>query len=109
MQRNQYTPILNLLSPALGFTAPFSIPGKLLIQQLGCENLGWNEALPEDMQINWRKWEKKHQQLADKISLDLCFKPVNFGLVAKGILRRLDITWTYQVMVCGSQQGFEFS
>ena len=57
MHKNQYTQILNLLSPALGFTAPFSIPGKLLIQQLCSENLGWNEALPEDMQINWRKWE----------------------------------------------------
>ena len=37
------------------------------------------------MQIQWRKWEKKLQQL-DQISLEQCFKPVNFGTVVESTL-----------------------
>ena len=44
------------------FAAPFLSPEKLLIQQLCRRNIGCDEAIPEDMQIQWRKWEKKLQQ-----------------------------------------------
>ena len=44
--------------------------------------------MPEDMQIQWRKWEKKLQQL-DQISLEQCFKPVNFGTVIESTLHHL--------------------
>ena len=79
---------LSLLSSVydpLGFAAPFFIPGKLLIQQLCKGNLGWDEAIPENMQIQWGKWEKK-LQLLDQISLDRCFKPINFGTVVESTL-----------------------
>ena len=45
---------LSLLSSVYdlpGFAAPFLIPGKLLIHQLHRGNLGRDEAIPEDMQI----------------------------------------------------------
>ena len=57
---------LSLLSSVydlLGFAAQFPIPGNILTQQLYRGNLGWDEAIPEDMQIQCRKWEKKLQQL----------------------------------------------
>ena len=63
----------------------FLIPGKLLIQQLCKGNLGWVEAIPENMQIQWGKWEKK-LQLLDQISLNRCFKPINFGTVVESTL-----------------------
>ena len=74
--------MLSSVCDSLGFAAPFLIPGKLLIQQLCRRNLGWDEAIPEDLQIQWRKWENKLQQL-DQISLEQCFKPVNFGTVVE--------------------------
>ena len=77
--------MLSSVCDSLGFAAPFLIPGKLLIQQLCRQNLGWDEAIPEDLQIQWRKWENKLQQL-DQISLEQCFKPVNFGTVVESTL-----------------------
>ena len=56
-----------------------------MIQQQCKGNLGWDEAIPEDIQIQWGKWEKKLQQL-DQISLDRCFKPINFGTVVENTL-----------------------
>ena len=79
---------LSLLSSVydpLGFAALFLIPGKLLIQKLCKGNLGWDEATPENMQIQWGKWETK-LQLLDQISLDRCFKPINFGTVDESTL-----------------------
>ena len=77
--------MLSSVYDPLGFAAPFLILGKLLIQQLCQGNLSWDEAIPEDMQIQWGKWEKKLQQL-DQISLDRCFKPINFGTVVESTL-----------------------
>ena len=77
--------MLSSVYDSLGFAAPFLILGKLLIQQLCKGNLSWDEAIPEDMQIQWGKWEKKLQQL-DQISLDRCFKPINFGTVVESTL-----------------------
>ena len=62
-------PLFSCVYDPLGFAAPFLITGKLLIQQLCRGNLGWDEATPEDMQLQWRKWEQKLQQL-DHISLE---------------------------------------
>ena len=61
------------------------IPFCLLLHFLFQGNLGWNEAIPEDMQIQWRKWEKKLQQL-NQISLEQCFKPGNFGTAVESTL-----------------------
>ena len=77
--------MLSSVYDPLGFAAPFLILEKLLIQQLCKGNLSWDEAIPEDMQIQWGKWEKKLQQL-DQISLDRCFKPINFGTVVENTL-----------------------
>ena len=77
--------MLSSVYDPLGFAAPFHIPEKLLIQQLCKGNLCWDEVIPEYMQIQWDKWEKKLQQM-DQISLDRCFKPVNFGGVVESTL-----------------------
>ena len=69
----------------LGLLLQFLFLEKLLIQQLCRGNLSWDGSTPKDIQIQWRKWEKKLQQL-DQISLERCCKPVNFGTVVEGTL-----------------------
>ena len=41
-------------------------------------NLGWNEAIPEKIQIQWTKWEKNLKQL-EKIAVERSYKPTNCG------------------------------
>ena len=77
--------MLSSVYDPLGFAASLLTPEELLIQKLCRGNLGRDEAIPENMQIPWRKWGKKLQQL-DHISLDLCFKPVNFGTIVESTL-----------------------
>ena len=38
-----------------GFPNPFLFQGKLLIQQLCKENLGWDETIPDNIQRQWTK------------------------------------------------------
>ena len=89
--------MLSLLSSVydpFGFAFPLLIPGKLFIQQRCRGNLGWDESIPKDMQIQWRKWEKKLQQLG-QMSLEQCCKPVNFGTVVEGTLHPFSDTSEY--------------
>ena len=62
LTRRKTLSLLSSVYDPLEFAAPFLSPEKLLIQQLCRRNIGCDEAIPEDMQIQWRKWEKKLQE-----------------------------------------------
>ena len=47
----------------LGFATPFLLQGKLLIQRLCKENLGWDETIPDNIQRQWTKWERQLKEL----------------------------------------------
>ena len=64
----------------MGFPTPFLLQGKLLIQQLCKENLGWDETIPDNIQRQWTKWERQLKEL-EKLSVDRCFKPASFGKI----------------------------
>ena len=85
LTRREALSLLSSVYDPLGFAASFPIPWKLLIQQLYRGNLGWDEAITEDMQIQCRKWGKKLQQL-NQVWLERCFKSVNFGTVVESTL-----------------------
>ena len=64
----------------MGFATPFLLQGKLLIQGLCKENLGWDETVPDNIQRQWTKWERQWKEL-EGLSTDRCLKPANFGKI----------------------------
>lgn len=40
----------------LGFLAPFTIPAKMILQDLCWLKCGWDEPIPESFQQKWNKW-----------------------------------------------------
>ena len=64
----------------LGPAAPFLLQGKLINQEFCRANLGWDEVIPEKIQIQWTKWEKNMKQL-ESIAVERCYKPTTFGTV----------------------------
>ena len=72
--------VISSVYDPLGFAAPFPLQGKLLIQQLCKENLGWDETIPDNIQKQWAKWERQLKEL-EGLSVDRCFKQANFGKI----------------------------
>ena len=72
--------VISSVYDPLGFTTLFLLQEKLLIQQLCKENLGWDEAIPDNIQIQWEKWERQLTEL-ERLSVDRYFKPANFGKI----------------------------
>ena len=72
--------VISSVYDPLGFATPFLLQGKLLIQQLCKENLGWDETIPDNIQRQWTKWERQLKEL-EGLSVDRCFKPANFGKI----------------------------
>ena len=48
----------------LGFLCPVVITAKILMQDLWRINLGWDDALPENVTSSWKNWAKSAQSLA---------------------------------------------
>ena len=59
MTRRGLLSIISSVYDPLGLAAPFLLQGRLLNQELWRANLGWDEVIPEKIQIQWTKWEKK--------------------------------------------------
>ena len=54
--------MLSMLSSVydpLGFIAPVTLPGKILLQELCRRNSGWDDSLPGDILQQWTKWLKE--------------------------------------------------
>ena len=64
----------------LGFASHFLLRGKLLIQELCKENLGWDENIPGNIQRQWTKWERQLKEL-ERLSVHRCFKPATLGKI----------------------------
>ena len=50
--------IISSVYDPLCLAEPFLLQEKLLNQELCRANLGWDEVIPEKIQIEWTKWEK---------------------------------------------------
>ena len=86
--------IISSVYDPLGFATPFLLQGKLLIQQLCKENLGWDETIPDNIQRQWTKWERQLKEL-ERLSVDRCFKPANFGKIVDCSLNRFADAYEY--------------
>ena len=75
MTRRGLLSIISSVYDPLSLVAPFLLQGTLLNQGLCRANHGWDECIPEKIQIQWTKWEKKlkhlEKQLKDVTSLPI--------------------------------------
>ena len=66
----------------IGLIAPFTLKGKILLQDLCKLNSGWDEPITGEHLFRWMKWSSELSQLKS-IKVDRCYKPHDFGTVAK--------------------------
>lgn len=57
---------INSLFDPLGFLAPVTIKGRLLLRALSSSGLEWDSPLPQDMYNEWRGWEDSLQDLKEQ-------------------------------------------
>lgn len=72
--------IVSSIYDPLGFVGPFTLPAKMLLQDLCRQKLGWDDPLPESDLQRWRDWLKDLPRL-ENLSIRRCFKPEGFGEV----------------------------
>ncbi|XP_039867392.1 uncharacterized protein LOC120721259 [Simochromis diagramma] len=70
--------VVSSLYDPLGILSPFSMPAKLLLQELCRQNLKWDEVIPHSLSQRWRDW-LEDLQLISKFKVKRCIKPNCFG------------------------------
>ncbi|KAK7886828.1 hypothetical protein WMY93_026449 [Mugilogobius chulae] len=68
---------LSSMYDPLGFIAPISLPGKILLQELCRRKCGWDSELPPDIQQRWTKWFRDLPKLSE-FKVGRCIKPCQF-------------------------------
>ena len=69
----------------LGLAAPFLLEGRKILQQLCRHDVDWDDDVPSESKIKWQLWRDKLHCL-EKIKLERCFKPKDFGNVVDASL-----------------------
>ena len=57
----------------LGFAAPFLLRGKRILQLLCKENIGWDDAIPDKLRMQWEMW-RSELPLREMVEVPRCFK-----------------------------------
>ena len=73
--------ILSLVSSVydpLGFASPFVLLTKVILQNLCCRGLKWDEVVSEEHLKNWQQWVCDRPRLEES-SVNHSFKPSGFG------------------------------
>ena len=60
--------------------APIILIGKRILQHLCRDQIEWDEEIPEELKMRWRKWRNELSCLGE-LSIPRCFKPEGFGPV----------------------------
>ena len=58
----------------LGFSAPFLLHGKRILQLLCKEAIDWDDPIPETMQAQWQRWVRE-LPLLEKMRIPRCYRP----------------------------------
>lgn len=73
--------ILSIVSSVydpIGFLAPFTLPARLMLQNLCRLNYSWDEHIPQSYQQQWVRWLEDLKGLST-FSVPRCIKPKDFG------------------------------
>ena len=62
----------------LGFASPFVLLTKVILQNLCCHGLKWDEVVPDEHFKNWQQWVRDLPRLEES-SVNPSFKPSGFG------------------------------
>ena len=71
---------INSVYDPLGFISPFVLRGKCLLQELTRLKFNWDDEMPDEIGIGWKKWLADLHELK-RLSLPRCYKPLSFGTV----------------------------
>ncbi|XP_071944680.1 uncharacterized protein [Antedon mediterranea] len=63
-----------------GFAAPFTLRGKLIVQQLVRRGVDWDESVPDDLLSRWQSWQNDLQNL-QHLKIPRCLEDNVFGTV----------------------------
>ena len=88
--------IVSSIYDPLGFVAPFTLPAKILLQDLCHQSLGWDDIIPEPDVQRWQCWLQDLPRL-EGLAIDRCFKPKDFSKIAPSQLHHFSDA---------SQQGY---
>ncbi|XP_039550287.1 uncharacterized protein LOC120495005 [Pimephales promelas] len=73
--------ILSVISSVydpIGFLAPFTLPAKLMLQNLCRLSCGWDDPISPNYQLQWVRWLEDLRKLST-FSVPRCIKPKDFG------------------------------
>lgn len=62
----------------IGFLAPFTLPVKIMLQNLCKMSYSWDEHIPQNYQLQWVGWLEDLRRIRT-FSVPRCFKPKGFG------------------------------
>ncbi|XP_063731551.1 uncharacterized protein LOC134859145 [Eleginops maclovinus] len=72
--------VVNSIYDPLGFLSPFTLPPKLILQELGNRKLGWDDQISQTFLQKWTKWLTNLHKLS-LLKVERCIKPKDFGKV----------------------------
>ncbi|XP_040289970.1 uncharacterized protein LOC121002590 [Bufo bufo] len=70
--------VVNSIYDPLGFIAPVTIQGKMLLRQLTTDNIDWDTPLPIEKQQRWEKWRGSLKTL-EQLQIPRCYAPVSIS------------------------------
>ncbi|XP_046576736.1 uncharacterized protein LOC124284679 [Haliotis rubra] len=68
--------VINSLFDPLGFLAPFTVKGKILLRELARKGTDWDEILPPDRQCEWNLW-RQSLKAVEELSVSCAFVPIS--------------------------------
>ena len=77
--------VVNSIYDPLGFLSPFTLPPKLMLQELCKRKIGWDDTIPQTFLQKWTQWLTNLHKLS-LLKVERCIKPKNFGKVSNAQL-----------------------
>ena len=72
--------IISSIYDPFGFTSPFVLEERHLLQHLCNQNVQWDETVNEELKSQWIKWEMKLQHV-ENLQILRCLQPSGFGRI----------------------------
>ena len=74
-RRGMLSSVSSLFDP-LGFVTPFTVRGRMLVQELVRLKIGWDDPIPAHVQADWNTWLEEFPALSE-FKVDRCILPTD--------------------------------